>query len=104
MRLVRSYRRKMFLIIDNGPCHNLDAEGRAWLAANQHRIRLCRLPAYSPELNRPIEGTWKTTRSRATHNRYFDTPADRDKALIETFVAFQRDPSLIDGHVRGFRS
>jgi transposase len=101
---VRNYRRKIFLIIDNGPCHNLDADGKAWLAANQHRIRLCRLPAYSPELNHPIEGTWKTTRSKTTHNRYFDTPADRDKALIDTFVSFQRDPSIIDGHVRGFRS
>src|SRR5437868_8921001 len=29
--LVRYCRRKIFLIIDNGPCHNLDADGKAWL-------------------------------------------------------------------------
>jgi transposase len=102
-RLVRRYRRKIILIIDNGPCHNLDAEGKAWLAANRHRIELHRLPPYSPELN-AIEGVWKTTRRRATHNRYFDTPAQRDAALIDTFVAFQRDPNLVDAHVRRFRS
>lgn len=82
----------------------MDANGKAWLDANQHRIRLCRLPPYSPELNRPIEGIWKTTRKKTTHNRYFATAKDRDSALVTTFVSFQRDPSLIDGHVRGFRS
>jgi transposase len=101
--LVRRYRRKIILIIDNGPCHNLDAEGKAWLAANRHRIELHRLPPYSPELN-AIEGVWKTTRRRATHNRYFDAPAQRDAALIDAFVAFQRNPALVDAHVRRFRS
>lgn len=101
-RLVRRYRRTVFLIIDNAPCHNLDAEGRAWLAANQHRIELHRLPAYSPELN-AIEGVWKVTRKRTTHNRYFETPAERDAALVNTFVEFQRNPKLIDAHVERFR-
>ena len=70
-RLVRRYRRKVFLIIDNAPCHNLEAEGVAWLAANRHRIELQRLPAYSTELN-AIEGVWKVTRRTTAHNRYFD--------------------------------
>ena len=26
----RSRRRKVFLVIDNGPCHNLDEDGKAW--------------------------------------------------------------------------
>jgi transposase len=101
-RLVRRHRRKVILIIDNAPCHNLSAEGKAWLSANQHRIELHRLPPYSPELN-AIEGVWKVTRRLTTHNRYFDTPADRDAALIDTFVDFQRNPAKLDGHVRRFR-
>jgi len=33
--LVQRYEgRKIFLIIDNGPCHNLNAEGKAWLERN----------------------------------------------------------------------
>lgn len=54
-QLVEQYApRKVFLVIDNGPCHWLDGPGKAWLAENAHRIELHRLPPYSPELN-PIE-------------------------------------------------
>jgi transposase len=102
-RLVRRYRRKVILIIDNAPCHNLEAEGVAWLAAHRHRIELHRLPAYSPELN-AIEGVWKVTRKTTTHNRYFDTPEQRDAALIHTFVNFQRNPVLVDAQVQRFRA
>lgn len=102
-RIVRAHKNKVILIIDNGPCHNLEADGKAWLAANRRRIELHRLPAYSPELN-AIEGVWKTTRRSATHNRFFDTPHQRDAMLVKTFVAFQRNPKLIDGQVRRFRS
>ncbi|MBI4486360.1 MAG: transposase [Acidobacteria bacterium] len=49
--LVRRTRRKIFLVIDNSPCHTLDADGQAWLAANRRRVELFRLPPYSPEFN-----------------------------------------------------
>jgi hypothetical protein len=42
-------RRKVFLIIDNAPCHQLEADGQRWLRQNRHRIELHRLPSYSPE-------------------------------------------------------
>lgn len=100
-KLVRHRRRKVFLIIDNGPCHNLNAEGKAWLSANGHRIELFRLPPYSPNLN-PIEGTWKATKKRTTHNRFFHTTAERDEALVGTFSDFQAQPSLLAGHVARF--
>jgi transposase len=99
--LVRRSRRKIFLIIDNGPCHNLDADGKAWLTANRHRIELFRLPPYSPELN-PIEGVWKETKKRTTHNRFFRTTEERDAALISTFAEFDAQPSLIAGQVARF--
>jgi transposase len=101
--LVRRYAgQKIFLIIDNGPCHNLNAEGKAWLAQNAHLISLHRLPPYSPELN-GIEGVWKATRRAATHNRFFANTDERDAAIRLTFRAFQRKPDLIDGYVRRFR-
>ena len=46
-RRVRRMRRKIFLVIDNSPCHNLDADGKAWLAAHRRRLELFRLPSYS---------------------------------------------------------
>jgi transposase len=100
--LVRRFHRKVFLVIDNGPCHNLNAEGRDWLAANRHRIELYRLPPYSPELN-PTEGVWKATRKETTHNRFFNSTRERDTALTGTFNAFRRKPASIDGHVARFR-
>jgi putative transposase len=99
--LVRRSRRKVFLIIDNGPCHNLTAEGRNWLAANTHRIELFRLPPYSPEYN-GIEGIWKTTKKLTTHNRFYKTTEERDAALTATFNGFDRKPSSVAGHVARF--
>ena len=94
--------RKVFLVIDNGPCHWLDDAGKAWLAANADKIELHRLPPYSPEFN-PQEGVWKATRKRVTHNRFYATVAERDAALTEAFVTFQREPEHIAAHVARFQ-
>ena len=99
--LVRRSRRKLFLIIDNAPCHNLNAEGKEWLRCNRHRLELFRLPPYSPEFN-PIEGAWKETKKRTTHNRFFRTTDERDAALASTFKAFKRDRHSLAGHVARF--
>ena len=100
-QVVGRSRRKIFLIIDNGPCHNLKEEGKRWLAANRHRIELFRLPPYSPEFN-AIEGVWKVTKKRTTHNRFYKTVEARDTALCRTFGTFQARPSLIANHVARF--
>jgi transposase len=102
-QLVAKYApRKIFLIIDNGPCHWLDDAGKAWLWQNSDKIELHRLPAYSPEFN-PTEGVWKVTRKMATHNRFYPTTDERDCALVRTFKIFQRRPDLIAAHVARFR-
>ena len=99
--IVRRSRRKVFLVIDNGPCHHLDAEGTAWLATNRHRLALFRLPPYSPEFN-PIEGVWKQTKKRTTHNTFFHTTDERDAALTATFEHFRARPALIAAQVARF--
>lgn len=102
-RLVAKYRgRKVFLIIDNAPWHHLPPDGKAWLAENQGRIQLHRLPPYSPELN-PMEPVWKATRKLTTHNRFYATTDERDTALRKTFARFRRKPSLISAHVERLR-
>lgn len=97
----RCPRRKVFLIIDNGPCHQLDGVGQRWLAEHRHRVELFRLPAYSPELN-GIEGVWKVTKKSTTHNRFYPTVAERDAALTSTFETFKAYPRMIAGHVARF--
>jgi transposase len=94
--------RKVFLIIDNAPCHRLDDEGKRWLREHRHLIELHRLPAYSPEFM-AMEGVWKTTRKLTTHNAFFVTPNQRDAKLTETFNVFQRRPEVIAAHVARFR-
>ena len=94
-------RRKLFLILDNGPCHNLKEDGKAWLRKNRHRIELFRLPPYSPNFN-PTEGAWKQTKKFTTHNRFFHTTDERDAALMATFKKFQSNPTLLAGHVARF--
>jgi transposase len=97
----RSPRRKVFLVIDNGPCHNLKPDGKQWLADHQQKIELFRLPPYSPEFN-PIEGVWKATKKVTTHNRFYATVADRDAALTSTFETFRAYPQMIRGHLMRF--
>lgn len=99
--LVARIRRKIFLVIDNAPCHNLEADGKLWLEKNRHRIELCRLPPYSPEYN-AAEGIWKETRKHATHNRFYRSQLERDLALTMTFQRFQRERSSLAGYVRRF--
>ena len=94
--------RKIFVVMDNGPCHALDEDGRNWLRANRHRVELHRLPPYSPEFN-PTEGVWKATRRFATHNRFYLNTGERDTALRGTFSRFQRSRQLVSGHVARFR-
>lgn len=94
--------RKVFLIIDNGPCHWLDDPGKAWLAKNRHRIELHRLPPYSPEFN-PTEGVWKATRKFTTHNRFYRSVEERDAALTATFRSFQSEPERLEPQVARFQ-
>lgn len=93
---------KLFLVIDNGPAHNLPDHGKEWLRSNRNKLELHRLPPYSPEFN-PMEGVWKTTRRMTTHNRFYESVAARDAALRGTFKKFRDRPSLIAGQVQRFQ-
>lgn len=100
--VARAGGRKIFLIIDNAPYHWLKEDGKEWLKNNSKLIELHRLPPYSPELN-PVEGVWKITRKTTTHNRFFNTTAERDSALRGTFARFQQHPGLLLNQVRRFQ-
>lgn len=63
--------RRVVVITDNVSYHHARLH-QAWRDQHAGRFALEFLPPYSPELN-PIERTWKLTRRKATHNRYFPT-------------------------------
>ena len=100
--LVRRYRgQRVFLIIDNGPCHNLPEEGKKWLGKNWKKIRLHRLPPYSPEFN-AIEGVWKTTRKQTTHNRFYETVEERRSKQFATNSVVPRTQIITIGAVLNY--
>jgi transposase len=63
----------LIIIWDNGPAHGGDAI-RAYLTTPDVRLRLVRLPAYSPDFN-PDEAIWGWIREEVTANTCFGTKA-----------------------------
>jgi len=63
----------LIVIWDNGPAHGGDAM-RAYLTTPDLRLRLVRLPAYSPDFN-PDEAIWGWIREEVTANTCFGTRA-----------------------------
>lgn len=78
--------RRVVLVLDNAPwpAGKLVDEARR---ENPH-LGFKRLPPYSPSLN-PIERFWRVLRRRATHNRLFDTLADRKRSVRNSLSYFQ---------------
>ncbi|MCB9024893.1 MAG: IS630 family transposase [Bdellovibrionaceae bacterium] len=50
-RLIKSSRRKIFLIVDRHPVHYRSKQVKSWISKNKKAIELFFLPPYSPELN-----------------------------------------------------
>jgi transposase len=74
LRRLRAHHAEPLIIIwDNGPAHGGDAL-RAYLASPNLRLRLVRLPAYSPDFN-PDEAIWGWIREEVTANTCFGTKA-----------------------------
>jgi transposase len=63
----------LIVIWDNGPAHSGDPL-RAYLSTPDLRLRLVRLPAYSPDFN-PDEHVWGWVRAEVTANTCFGTKA-----------------------------
>jgi transposase len=69
---------------DNAPAHGGDAL-REYLATPGLRLRLVRLPAYSPDFNAD-EHIWAWVREEVTANTCFST-ADKVRAHVDPFLA-----------------
>jgi len=91
---------EVFVIQDKAAYHQAP-EVQAWLAAHDAQFHLQPLPAYSPEFN-VVEKIWHHTRLNATHNRYFETPAELRQTLHSTFQSIQRRPEQIAGYLAPF--
>lgn len=92
-RLVKSVKRKIYLIIDGHPVHKAKRV-KAWIKANKSKISLWLLPSYSPELN-PDELLNQDVKTNAVRRK---RAADREalkKNLIGYLRGRQKRPALV---------
>ncbi len=86
---------KIHVIWDNASYHKCE-KVRHWLARDDCRIHLIRLPAYCPHLN-PIERLWAVMHAHVTHNRFYPT----QKQFADAVLRFFRE--IIPKHWHSFR-
>jgi len=94
-RLLHDAPGPVFLILDGHPVHRSTAV-RAFAESTAGRLRLFRIPAYSPQLN-PEEWVWKNVKHDRVDKAGVSGP-DQFKALAVTALRrLQRMPSIVRG-------
>jgi len=94
-RLVRDTDGPVFLIVDGHPVHRSKAVA-GYVESTQGRLRLFRVPAYSPQLN-PDEWVWKNVKHDRV-GRATVTGPDQFKALaVAALRRLQRTPRIVQG-------
>jgi transposase len=78
---------KILLILDNARAH-LSKELEPFLKANEKKLELMFLPPYSPDMN-PMEWFWKFLRKKVTHNTFFGTFKEFQRAMIKFIIKYK---------------
>jgi len=94
-RLLHDADRPVFLILDGHPVHRSKAV-REFAESTEGRLRLFRIPAYSPQLN-PDEWVWKNVKHDRVGKAGVSGP-DQFKALaVKALRRLQRMPNIVRG-------
>lgn len=97
-RLVKSAKRKVFLIVDRHRAHCAQAVQK-WLAAHPEQIRLILLPPYSPELN-PDEMLNQDVKANALGRRRPHNQQDMMADVRGYLRSTQKQPEVVKGYFR----
>lgn len=92
-RLVKSMKRKVFLILDGHPVHK-SKKVRRWIEGNKSKIALFVLPAYSPELN-PDELLNQDVKTNAVRKKRASNKEQLKKNFIGYLRGRQKRPDLV---------
>jgi len=98
-RLLKSSKRKIFLILDGHPVHK-SKKVKAWISDNSERIELFTLPAYSPELN-PDELLNQDVKTNAVRRKRAANTGELKKNLNGYLRGRQKRPDLVKRYFHG---
>jgi transposase len=92
-RLLKTVKRKIFLVLDGHPVHK-SKKVRRWIAENESKIELFVLPAYSPELN-PDELLNQDVKANAVRKKRASNKEELKKNLIGYLRGRQKRPDIV---------
>jgi transposase len=92
-RLVKSCKRKVFLILDNLRVHHAKII-QPWLAQNADRIELFFLPSYSPEIN-PVEVANADLKKNITAKPPTRSEQELVRSVLGHYRSIQRRPKRV---------
>lgn len=92
-RLLKTVKRKIFLILDGHPVHK-SKKVKKWIAEHGKRLELFTLPAYSPELN-PDELLNQDVKTNAVRKRRSRNRDELKRNLLGYLRGRQKRPDLV---------
>jgi len=97
-RLLEGQQRPVFLIVDGHPVHR-SKKVKEFVANTCGKLRLFRLPAYSPDLN-PDELVWNHVKRHRVGRMPISGPDNLKKRVISALHSLQKSPAKIRGFFR----
>lgn len=92
-RLISGAKKKVFLIIDNGPSHT-SKKTKAFAASVKDKLELFYLPPYSPDLN-PDELVWNHLKNHTVGRSTVVDKADFKKKVTKSMKSLQKNKKKI---------
>lgn len=99
MRLLKTVKRRIFLILDGHPVHK-SKKVKSWIAEHRNRIELFTLPSYSPELN-PDELLNQDVKTNVVRKRRAANAKELKKNLLGYLRGRQKRPDLVKRYFHG---
>lgn len=92
-RLLVGAKKKIFLIVDNGPSH-VSKKTKEFVASVTEKLELFYLPPYSPDLN-PDELVWSHLKNHTVGRTTVVDKKDFKKKVVGSMKSLQRNPEKI---------
>lgn len=92
-RLVAGAKRKIFLIVDNGPSH-ISKKTKAFVASISEKLELFYLPPYSPDLN-PEELVWNHLKTNTVGRSTVTDKANFKKQVTRSMKSLQKNKNKV---------